>query len=67
MTHTDHRHDHAAPVAPAKATAIDPVCGMTVDLAAGKPTFDYAGVTYHFCSKGCRDKFAADPERYLNQ
>jgi len=67
MTHTDHRHDHAAPVAPAKATAIDPVCGMTVDLSAGKPTFDFEGVTYHFCSKGCRDKFAADPVRYLKK
>src|SRR3954470_5577560 len=23
------------------------------------------GTTYHFCSAGCRDKFAAAPERYL--
>jgi Cu+-exporting ATPase len=25
---------------------------------------DYAGQTYSFCSKTCRDKFAADPKRY---
>jgi Cu+-exporting ATPase len=49
----------------ASATAIDPVCGMTVKLNAGKPSFDYRGVTYHFCSQGCRTKFAGDPEMYL--
>lgn len=47
------------------ATAIDPVCGMTVDTQAGKPTFDHNGATYHFCCMGCRTKFAADPARYL--
>jgi len=47
------------------ATAVDPVCGMSVRLDAGKPTFEHAGLTYHFCSNGCRTKFAADPERYL--
>ena len=57
---------HAAP-APAAGTAIDPVCGMTVDLSKDKPTFDYNGTTYHFCSNGCREKFAADPERYLSK
>ncbi|MEJ0097860.1 MAG: heavy metal translocating P-type ATPase [Bauldia sp.] len=49
----------------APATAIDPVCGMTVRLSANKPTFDFGGVTYHFCSGGCREKFAANPMRYL--
>jgi len=46
-------------------TAVDPVCGMTVDLAKGKPTHEHDGVTYHFCSEGCRAKFAADPAKYL--
>jgi Cu+-exporting ATPase len=62
--HHDHHHE-GAEAAPAAATAIDPVCGMTVDLSAGKPTYDYKGTTYHFCCAGCRDKFAADPEKYL--
>ena len=48
-------------------TAIDPVCGMTVDPNAGKPSYAHGGHTYHFCSDGCRLKFAADPERYLNK
>ena len=48
-------------------TAIDPVCGMTVDPNAGKPSYAHGGHTYHFCSDGCRLKFAADPDRYLNK
>src|ERR1044071_3799742 len=47
--------------------AIDPVCGMTVDPNAGKPSYAHGAHTYYFCSDGCRLKFAADPERYLNK
>jgi Cu+-exporting ATPase len=39
---------------------------MTVDLAAGKPVHAHEGELFHFCSQGCRDKFAADPEHYLS-
>jgi len=46
-------------------SAIDPVCGMTVDLSKGKPSLEHAGVRYHFCAQGCHDKFDADPEFYL--
>src|SRR5204862_275671 len=47
------------------AAAVDPVCGMDVDpgAAAGRSA-EHAGVTYWFCSPGCREKFVADPERY---
>src|SRR5262245_28848346 len=46
-------------------THIDPVCGMTVnpDTAAGKS--ERGGNTYYFCSKGCKTRFDANPERYL--
>jgi P-type Cu+ transporter len=47
--------------------ATDPVCGMMVDTHAGKPTYDYAGHTYHFCSEGCRSKFVREPARYLDK
>ncbi|MGX1308201.1 Cu+-exporting ATPase [Amorphus suaedae] len=43
----------------------DPVCGMTVDPAAGKPTANHEGHTFHFCSEGCRTKFQADPGAFL--
>ena len=43
----------------------DPVCGMAVDPAAGKPRFEHEGRVFHFCREGCRDTFAADPEAYI--
>jgi len=46
-------------------TAKDPVCGMMVDIATAKHTFEHGGANYYFCCSGCRTKFAADPERYL--
>jgi Cu+-exporting ATPase len=60
-------HEPHAQASPAEgtATAIDPVCGMTVDLTKGKPTHEHHGLTYHFCSNSCRTKFAADPAKYL--
>jgi Cu+-exporting ATPase len=45
--------------------ARDPVCGMDVDPHASKYRAEHGGRTYHFCSAGCRTKFAADPMRYL--
>ena len=42
--------------APAPAEAVDPVCGMTVAVA-GAPTTVRDGVTWYFCSVGCRDHF----------
>ena len=37
----------------------DPVCGMTVDRRAGKPTSQLEGKTYYFCGEGCKAKFDA--------
>jgi YHS domain-containing protein len=36
--------------------ATDPVCGMTVDRAKAR-TSVRDGVTYYFCSEGCRKSF----------
>lgn len=47
-------------------TAIDPVCGMDVDIATAKHTSQYDGATYYFCAPGCKRAFDADPERYLH-
>src|SRR5215470_17547633 len=43
----------------------DPVCGMTVDPHKTPHRHSHAGSTYYFCSAGCRDKFSADPAKYL--
>jgi Cu+-exporting ATPase len=44
----------------------DPVCGMDVipgEAAGGSA--EHAGHTYWFCNPGCRERFVADPGRYL--
>jgi len=65
----DHGHGHGPERARrgdgAAAAARDPVCGMTVDPASAATRADYAGRTYYFCCAGCRDKFLADPARYV--
>jgi Cu+-exporting ATPase len=38
---------------------------MDVDPHTAKHQHEHAGRAYHFCSAGCRAKFAADPDRYL--
>ncbi len=47
-------------------SVIDPVCGMTVTLGKGKPSFTHEEQDYHFCSQRCHDKFSADPEHFLS-
>ncbi|NTF82789.1 heavy metal translocating P-type ATPase [Rhizobium rhizogenes] len=62
--HSHHGHDHHH--GEQQDTVIrDPVCGMTVDPKAGKPSLEYKGRTFHFCCDGCRRKFEAAPENYL--
>ena len=46
--------------------AIDPVCGMQVRTADAPASADHHGVTHYFCADRCREKFVADPERYLS-
>jgi Cu+-exporting ATPase len=46
-------------------TEKDPVCGMNVDPARAKASFEHAGKTYYFCCVGCREKFSAAPAKYL--
>jgi len=44
----------------------DPVCGMKVDaLSARGGSFAHGGTTYFFCSPGCRERFAKDPDHWL--
>ena len=45
--------------------ATDPVCGMQVDerTAAGNSVFE--GNNYCFCSTSCRQKFEANPSKYV--
>ena len=62
----DHDHSHAqVHGGPVAGAATDPVCGMSVDPASERHSAEFAGETYYFCCAGCRDKFLADPRRYV--
>ena len=50
----------------AEGMAIDPVCGISVDPHKTNLRAEHAGRTYYFCSAGCRTKFMADPDKYLD-
>jgi xanthine dehydrogenase accessory factor len=52
-------------VAAVPATAVDPVCGMTVPADDTSRPFEHDGVTYYFCSAGCRSTFERDPAAHL--
>jgi xanthine dehydrogenase accessory factor len=43
--------------APVAATAIDPICGMTVAAVPGTPSVEHDGETVYFCCEGCKSRF----------
>jgi xanthine dehydrogenase accessory factor len=45
--------------------AIDPVCGMSVDIATAAYRTEHAGQRYYFCCAHCQHSFEQAPERYL--
>src|SRR5262245_54325779 len=69
-THAAHTHGttlgttHGTQVEP--GSVIDPVCGMSVDPHTTPHRHIHRGLTYYFCSAGCRTKFAADAARYVS-
>ena len=55
----------AVSATPSRHEEIDPVCGMTVDVADARYRTVHDGRTYYFCSAGCLESFESDPARYL--
>jgi xanthine dehydrogenase accessory factor len=45
----------------------DPVCGMTVTADRSSRPLEHTGVTYYFCSAGCRRAFEDDPAAYVKK
>ncbi len=67
--HGDHHSSHSsrgtgAGSGTSMVSAKDPVCGMTVK-ADSPHRLEHRGTTYLFCCAGCREKFRADPDKYL--
>src|SRR5579871_4396791 len=48
-----------------RRVAADPVCGMTATPGKAVPQAEFGGRPYFFCSAKCREKFLADPGKYL--
>jgi Cu+-exporting ATPase len=70
MNEMAHEHHHGAddshPTGEGSERVIDPVCGMKVNPASARGgSFEHADHTYYFCNPKCRERFAADPEKYL--
>ena len=45
----------------------DPVCKMTFSVVEAATSFVWKDKTYYFCVDGCRRKFEAAPDRYLER
>jgi xanthine dehydrogenase accessory factor len=45
--------------------AVDPVCGMTVEVAGARHVAGYGGRDYYFCCPPCKREFEAEPEKYV--
>jgi xanthine dehydrogenase accessory factor len=60
------REEPAAHPASQPGEAIDPVCGMTVEVAGARHVAGYGGRDYYFCCPACERKFEAEPEKYVS-
>ena len=54
-----HEHGHETPATDVGATAVDPVCGMTVDPEHPGAHRVRDGVDHWFCCPGCAERFDA--------
>ena len=52
------------PIASA-AVAVDPVCGMTVEIGEGTLSLVHDGQVYYFCCRSCHGRFQQEPARFL--
>jgi Cu+-exporting ATPase len=63
--HSGHHHAHHHHHSAAPEGVRDPVCGMSVDPHTATHRHTHDGRPYYFCSAKCREKFIAEPARYL--
>ena len=56
--------DKAKVLVPPAQQALDPVCGMNVEVGKAAKT-EYGGETYYFCCSHCQQAFEVSPEEYI--
>ena len=54
----------AAPDGAGEATAVDPVCGMTVRIEGAAHVHEHGGERFYFCCGGCLARFAEQPDSF---
>ena len=47
-------------------SAVDPVCGMTVNPEETNITAIVEGQHYYFCAEGCRKAFVGNPDKFID-
>ncbi len=55
----------AEPAPAVPGMAVDPVCGMLVDVSSSGNFAEYGGATVYFCCAGCRTRFLANPGSFV--
>ena len=68
--HADEQEIHVGDPGPVEelagaTTALDPVCGMDVEVASARHISSYHGQTFYFCCPACKREFEREPERFL--
>lgn len=58
--------EEGAMIREASATAVDPVCGMSVTPETAAGMSRVGGTDFYFCSTLCSLRFDAQPERYAD-
>ena len=53
------------PVTASAERVLDPVCGMRIFSEDAAATSVYNGTTVYFCAAACKQRFDADPARYI--
>jgi len=48
-------------------TAVDPVCGMIVEIATSRHRSRFEGREFYFCCPACKRQFERNPQEYLVQ
>ena len=47
-------------------TIINPVCGLPIAKSMSKYVYEAEGHLFYFCCDGCKNKFEADPQKYID-
>jgi len=63
----EREQQHQISVTSAANTAIDPVCGMIVEIATARHSSVYEGRDFYFCCPACKRLFEQNPQEYLIQ